>query len=150
LLPGDSPIGFRLPLDSLPWSPPAESHQLYPVDPWAARGPLPRYDYDSSRNGDGGSHRELTNGSGWYGGSYQSPAIIRRQFAEVSGSGGAEAATAIADRPQQAPTTRWARSRSVPTVIRTAICVEPRDGKLHVFMPPVESAEDYIELAMTI
>ncbi len=30
LLPGDSPIGYRLPLDSLPWVEPAEAHALYP------------------------------------------------------------------------------------------------------------------------
>ena len=30
--------------------------------------------------------------------------------------------------------------------MRTAFCVEPRDGVLHIFMPPVRDAEDYLDL----
>ena len=42
------------------------------------------------------------------------------------------------------------RGKSAPGVIRTALCVEPRQGRVHVFMPPVESTEDYIDLIAAI
>ena len=41
LIPGDSPIGYRLPLDSLPWVAPDEYPHLYEADPFAEAPPLP-------------------------------------------------------------------------------------------------------------
>ena len=41
LIPGDSPIGFRLPLDSLPYLPPSERPVTGPVDPFVPRPELP-------------------------------------------------------------------------------------------------------------
>jgi uncharacterized protein (DUF2126 family)/transglutaminase-like putative cysteine protease len=99
LLPGDSPMGFRLPLDSLPWAAPEDRVQGYPVDPFAPRAPL-------------------------------------QQMFRLPPEG-----------PGRAPAAKGPRD---PRVSRTALCVEPRDGMLHVFMPPLFDLEAYLELVAAV
>jgi uncharacterized protein (DUF2126 family) len=41
LLPGDSPVGYRLPLDSMPWVPEGDRTFFPPIDPSAPRHALP-------------------------------------------------------------------------------------------------------------
>ena len=41
-------------------------------------------------------------------------------------------------------------SQSAPGVVRTALCVEPRQGTLYIFMPPVAYAEEYLDLVAAI
>ena len=107
LIPGDSPIGYRLPLDSLPWVSPDEYPHIYPRDPAA---PLPAL-------------------------ASQQPHIV----------------TAAADaRPQHAAGRPPEQGQSAPGVVRTAHCVEPRHGRLHIFMPPVVAAEDYLDLVAAV
>jgi len=44
LIPGDSPIGYRLPLDSLPWVSPTDFPHVHPPDPTQIFQPLPPYE----------------------------------------------------------------------------------------------------------
>jgi len=37
-----------------------------------------------------------------------------------------------------------------PEVVRTALCIEPRGGMLHVFLPPLTRAEDWLDLVAAI
>ncbi|MFM1924660.1 MAG: hypothetical protein RIT44_466 [Pseudomonadota bacterium] len=41
LMPGDSPMGWRLPLDSLPWASATDRWHMVEQDPFAPRNPLP-------------------------------------------------------------------------------------------------------------
>ena len=53
---------------------------------------------------------------------------------EPGGHGGSGADAVPAPRPRQ----------SADWITRTAICVEPRHGVLHIFMPPLGETEDYL------
>ena len=109
LMPGDSPIGLRLPLASLPWVEPDEAPKIREVDPLATRGPLPVPARSAPPD----------------------PVLQR------------ESATRERDRTPEL-------GESAPWVVRTALCVEPRHGRMHIFMPPVETVEDYLDLLTAI
>jgi len=112
LLPGDSPLGLRLPLDALPYVAPADRRGIHPMDPTAPREPLPDYRGRTPQP--------------------EIPAAGRgRDGADIH-----EQETLRAANPDVAAT----------DIVRTALCVEPRAGTLHVFLPPVERLEDYLDL----
>ncbi len=106
LVPGDSPVGYRLPLSSLPWVPPAAYPFIVEEDPLAPRGPLPAPSAIAQR--------------------------VERSAARDVGH---------QDRVEQ---------HIIEGAVRTALSVEPRDGVLCVFMPPVEKIEDYLELLAAV
>jgi uncharacterized protein (DUF2126 family)/transglutaminase-like putative cysteine protease len=110
LIPGDSPMGFRLPLDSLPWEVPAERHVVHERDPFAPRPPLPTGPTEPTWQRASGPSR-----NGTYAGAGEGLPV-----------------------------------ESASTLVRTTLCVEPRDGKLHVFMPPCGPFEDYLDLVAAI
>jgi uncharacterized protein (DUF2126 family)/transglutaminase-like putative cysteine protease len=110
LVPGDSPIGLRLPLESLPWIDPATIEDVFERDPQAPREPFPRQATLRHR-GEAGTRIE--------------------GFRPVA-----------QDLPVVSPTD--------PAVVRTALCVEPRGGLLHVFLPPLHAAEDWLDLVAAL
>ena len=109
LVPGDSALGLRLPLSSLPWVAPSEAPQFFPVDPTGQLPPLPVPEYIPLAE----------------------PKLQSRPIGDVRDK-------------------KPALGESAPWIVRTALCVEPRDGRLHVFMPPLSSTEDYIDLLAAI
>ncbi|MGB1110178.1 MAG: DUF2126 domain-containing protein, partial [Gammaproteobacteria bacterium] len=118
LLPGDSPMGFRLPLDSLVWEPKTKRQMVQPADPQEPKDELPAI-RDRMRLATRPSDR------------WDSP----RQMEHP------EAA--------DAPLPEGAKDLS-GEFIRTALCVEPRNGHLHIFLPPLSQLEHYLDLVSSI
>ncbi|HEY2227095.1 MAG TPA: transglutaminase family protein [Xanthobacteraceae bacterium] len=118
LAPGDSPIGMRLPLSSLPYLAPTDYPHLVPADPFAPREPLPA---DTPARARAAADR---------------PADTA-ELASAPDRQMQQARPAAPPQPPRAP---------APMPVRTALAIEPRDGKLCVFMPPVERLEDYLDL----
>jgi uncharacterized protein (DUF2126 family)/transglutaminase-like putative cysteine protease len=113
LVAGDSPIGFRLPLGSLPWARAADLPWIHPPDASDALPPLP--------------------------GDEEAGAI-----AEASHDVDAAASdVAASDAPP-------ALNASAGDVVRTAISAEARHGRLHLFMPPTPTLEDYLALVAAV
>ncbi|CAN7554617.1 DUF2126 domain-containing protein [Rhizobium leguminosarum] len=106
LVPGDSPIGYRLPLGTLPYVPPARYPYIHPADPTIPREPLPDVFVPAGRAMPEASFHADESNRG----------RIEQTLGELRGA------------------------------VRTAMSVEPRDGRLCIFMPPVERIEDYLEL----
>jgi uncharacterized protein (DUF2126 family) len=145
LIPGDSPMGLRLPLDSLPWLAPADYPRIYELDPLEERGPLsdhPRLARQAYLRGATGARRE------------GSPSPV---YARVGGAGGGRRAPLEPEHNGETDVALLERGRPSSRgddgphwLVRTALCVEPREGRLHVFMPPVECLEDYLDVVATV
>ena len=107
LMPGDSPIGYRLPLDSLPWVAPDQIEYDYDKDPFAdgerlpAKGPWSMHLFETTPPED----------------------------------------------PQPAAP---APGESSKPVVRPALCVEVREGRLHVFVPYTPELRDYLDLLSAV
>ena len=118
LTPGDSPIGLRLPLDSLPWVRSNDYPYIVQADPFAPQ--------DASL--EPSAHRVQQ---------YQKRAqdVLRRDQ-------GKKQEQKDLEKPNQ--------PGDPDAIARTAICVEPRGGKLCIFIPPVSTLEDYLDLISAI
>lgn len=114
LLPGDSAMGMRLPLDSLIWESEKKRLQPLPRDPFAPKSPLPE-DF-------GEVHQRYAQ----YLQPEVSPAFLQEQ----------ESAD-LEDRDEN-------------RTIRTAVCAEPRNGVLHLFLPPLTHLEHWLDLVSAV
>jgi uncharacterized protein (DUF2126 family)/transglutaminase-like putative cysteine protease len=111
LIPGDSAMGYRLPLDSLPWTKPEDVPWSYDPDPFQKRDELP------------GKPRRR-------------PDLFT--------------APPFADEREPVRVDHLKKGESSPWIARPAICIQPRNGKLFIFMPPVEFLADYLDLVAAI
>jgi uncharacterized protein (DUF2126 family)/transglutaminase-like putative cysteine protease len=91
LIPGDSPMGLRMPLESLPWQLPDDVDVEPELDPFAERDELPK---------------------------------------------------AVKGKRDKQP----AKKDDEREVVHTALCVQPRHGRIYVFMPPLPRVEYYLDL----
>ncbi|GEO80366.1 transglutaminase family protein [Pararhodospirillum oryzae] len=132
LIPGDSAMGMRLPLESLPWVPARFYPYMAPLDPFAPRGPLPPLAPARLTRQDRRTADRTRRPAGGLPGSDPRPAAVPVPEAEPS--------------PEQ----EIERAQGGYGVVRTALCVEVRNGRLHAFMPPVEALEDYLDLLTAI
>jgi uncharacterized protein (DUF2126 family)/transglutaminase-like putative cysteine protease len=112
LIPGDSPMGYRLPLDSLLWQAERQRQTVIPKDPFDERQRVPEL-RDRLR--------------------------LARQGEALPRSEPPPAADTQSDTPLGGK-----------DFIRTAMCVEQRNGHLHVFLPPLEQLEHYLDLVNAI
>ncbi|MGB7389072.1 MAG: transglutaminase family protein [Pseudomonas neustonica] len=118
LVPGDSPMGLRLPLSALP-----ERRREEP-QPTSLFEPV----------------KELTDIHGEVARLYSA---TQQQNLGASGKGSHHVA-AGQEWQEQIPTLQE------EGIIGTALCIEPRDGKLFVFMPPLTQLEGYLSLLATL
>ena len=165
LIPGDSAMGYRLPLDSLPWVEAGEYPYLIEHDPFADRRALP-------------SAAQLRNqyASHVTGGGFAEGGTVAVQAGDLASSlhgfdgQDTAAAFAAAHGPATAstadPSRRPGRFESAHWITRTALCVEARNpdraagpkveaqskggGALYVFMPPLAALDDYLDLLAAV
>lgn len=141
LIPGDSAMGYRLPLDSQPWAAAADYPWIHQPDPTQNFQPLPPYQryrfFNPLAGGESGrADTESARAPGGF--AERSRAALRGE----AGEGQAPAAPVDGRRPQPLESAGW--------ITRTAMSAEPRHGRLYVFMPPTSALEDYLELVAAV
>ena len=116
LAPGDSPMGFRLPLGSLPWVDPDQREQQHETDPFEKRVPL----IDDHRR--------------------RVAARVAERKTANTGSGKSAGQTSA----------KQAAAKKAAEIFHTAICVQAREGVVHVFFPPFTDVEHWLELLAAV
>jgi uncharacterized protein (DUF2126 family)/transglutaminase-like putative cysteine protease len=129
LFPGDSAMGYRLPIDSQPWT--AASDYPYVNEPDAETATDPLASYAALR------------------GRVSGQAAVRMQL-RPSGSAGGRAAEGKGRAWEKPTDTVPGSKESAGWITRLAMCAEPRDGKLYIFMPPANTLDDYLEIVAAV
>ncbi len=175
LIPGDSPIGYRLPLDSLPYVSQGDMPWIHAVDPNQPLAPLPRravlsqehqrwhpvggaidaagspldadrLQHHATPSGEAGVEHLIDTGPLGTGDG------LARDAAHVDTHDPflAPFTTSSPAAPRFDPHTGRRLDVPGPDVVRTAVTAEPRDGRLYVFMPPLAELADYLDLVAAV
>ncbi|MBZ5857534.1 transglutaminase family protein [Flavihumibacter profundi] len=118
LLPGNSPIGLRLPLESLPVVPKDEEPQLVERSLFEEVPVLGSFQEAISRR-----YATIT----------VHPPVVKKALIEK---------TPAADHDQHI--------KFEVDIIKTALCVEAREGVIYIFLPPMEYLEHYLDMVASI
>ncbi len=160
LVPGDSPVGLRLPLDSLPWADPSHIEQEVPPDPFAPRAALPpaapvpaatgasvEADVDMGNDDDmsGTAEPAMLDDAG--ASDVGRLSLMPIESAELINPALADGAGSAQPVPQDVP---LVVGEEEPDLVRTALAVEARDGILHIFYPPLYAVEDWLDLTAAV
>jgi uncharacterized protein (DUF2126 family) len=136
LIPGDSAMGYRLPLDSQPWAKSSDLPWVHPPDQTQPFAPLPPY-------------RRLRYAMGGQEGGAAEVAPSPAGFGDRSRAA-LHPGPAVAASLSSAQTKLPGAGESAGWITRTAMSAEPRNGRLYVFMPPMSALEDYLELVSAV
>ena len=125
LIPGDSPMGWRLPLDSLPWARAGERGELWPADTLVQPSPLPAVTTLQQRTG---------------------PATAQAVSPEPAPKPQQSAAHIV--RTALCVEVRPPHRANGPAAERAGLAdaTQAASGALYVFMPPLQQLEDYLSL----
>jgi len=139
LTPGDSPMGYRLPLDSQPWVGKSDYPYMHAVDPTQTLPALPPHALLREPQ----AARAVGRGSARAPLAWQTPQTAAQATPAGMGKG---KPGSISDDAARRP----APFESAAWLTRTALCAQPRDGRLYLFMPPLAQLEHYLELVTAI
>lgn len=113
LIPGNSPMGMRMPLNSLPWVAP-DKREIQ--EPQSLFGDLPELgDYFGE---------------------------VARRYSHFESK--------LKEHPEIVEQETGDGATDQVEVPHTALCIESRDGRLHIFMPPLTLLEHYLDLLAAI
>ena len=144
LVPGDSPMGYRLPLDSLPWVRKEDLPYLVEQDPFAPRAAL-------------ASHEQMRTQFSHPLAPTPSPPATQRPVSDAAEAskdakdGVIRTALCIEVRnPNRANGPKAELAASAAAAADAADAADNQRGLLYVFMPPLAALEDYLELVAAL
>ncbi len=143
LLPGDSALGYRLPLDSQPWVSKTDFPWHHPHDSFQELSPLGSYQQIRMQGLTDQWHPQGDEQPAEYAAASVADRLAATRNGTSSATGSGSDATSSQQRePLPHESAAW--------ITRTALCAEAREGRLYLFMPPLQHLEDYLRLVAVI